>query len=279
MKQMYMLYPGGKTHALTLSYDDGVGQDIRLLGYLKKYGVKCTFNICSGNFCPEEQAAPETRETRKLSRQECLELYDSPLVEIASHAAHHNVLTTVPESVAMQETISDRMALEDMFDRPVRGFAYPCSCHSPEVIDILRHAGFCYARGGSDDHNIRLPRDYMKWMPTCRHRDPDLMQVADHFLSAQLRYQGPLLFMLMGHSYEFDQAGNWHVMENFLEKMSGRENIWYATCQEIHDAHEAYKRLIFTADGKRIINPSFADVWLQIDGETYVIPGGKMIRL
>ena len=47
-KYIYMLYPEGKPKALTLSYDDGVRQDERLVDILNRYGIKGTFNLCSG---------------------------------------------------------------------------------------------------------------------------------------------------------------------------------------------------------------------------------------
>ena len=40
-----MLFPGKKRKVLTLSYDDGVEQDIRLVEIMKKHGLKGTFNI------------------------------------------------------------------------------------------------------------------------------------------------------------------------------------------------------------------------------------------
>ena len=42
------LFPGQKPKALTLSYDDGICQDIRLTGLLRKSGLKATFNLNSG---------------------------------------------------------------------------------------------------------------------------------------------------------------------------------------------------------------------------------------
>ena len=39
---MYIKFKDGKSKALTLSYDDGVVQDIRLVSILDKYGVKYT---------------------------------------------------------------------------------------------------------------------------------------------------------------------------------------------------------------------------------------------
>ena len=45
-----MLWSKGRRKAFTLSYDDGITQDIRLVELLKKYGVKATFNLNSGLF-------------------------------------------------------------------------------------------------------------------------------------------------------------------------------------------------------------------------------------
>ena len=45
---MYMKLKDGKSKVLTLSYDDGVVQDIRFIEILDKYGLKGTFNINTG---------------------------------------------------------------------------------------------------------------------------------------------------------------------------------------------------------------------------------------
>lgn len=44
----YNCFPGGKFKALTMSYDDGVIDDERLVNIFNKYGIKGTFNINSG---------------------------------------------------------------------------------------------------------------------------------------------------------------------------------------------------------------------------------------
>ena len=46
----YMRFPGGKAKALTLSYDDGVRQDKKLIEIFNKNGIKGTFNIHSEGF-------------------------------------------------------------------------------------------------------------------------------------------------------------------------------------------------------------------------------------
>lgn len=41
-------YPGGVMKALTLSYDDGVVHDRRLVDICNRYGLRGTFNLNSG---------------------------------------------------------------------------------------------------------------------------------------------------------------------------------------------------------------------------------------
>ncbi len=48
MSNLLMRFPEGKSKALTLSYDDGVEQDKRLVSLMAEHGIKGTFNINSG---------------------------------------------------------------------------------------------------------------------------------------------------------------------------------------------------------------------------------------
>ena len=45
---MYMRLKDGKSKVFTMSYDDGVVQDIRLSEIMKQNGLKGTFNVNSG---------------------------------------------------------------------------------------------------------------------------------------------------------------------------------------------------------------------------------------
>lgn len=49
-KYTTMRFPGFKYKALTLSYDDDVIFDKKLMEILDKHGLKCTFNLNSGLF-------------------------------------------------------------------------------------------------------------------------------------------------------------------------------------------------------------------------------------
>ncbi|UUZ84487.1 hypothetical protein LJK88_12925 [Paenibacillus sp. P26] len=48
MRIRYDLFPGGKTKALTLSFDDGREYDRRLVRIFNEYGLRGTFHLNSG---------------------------------------------------------------------------------------------------------------------------------------------------------------------------------------------------------------------------------------
>ncbi len=58
MNEMYLRFPGGKKKAFTISYDDNVTQDERLIDLMERYGIKGTFNIIPGWFAKEGSVFP-----------------------------------------------------------------------------------------------------------------------------------------------------------------------------------------------------------------------------
>ena len=48
--QPILRFPNGKMRAFTMSYDDGVTTDIRLVNLMRAHGVRGTFNINTGMF-------------------------------------------------------------------------------------------------------------------------------------------------------------------------------------------------------------------------------------
>ena len=48
-----IIFPGGKTKAFTMSYDDGTIHDRRFVRILNDCGIKATFNLNSGFFGQE----------------------------------------------------------------------------------------------------------------------------------------------------------------------------------------------------------------------------------
>lgn len=47
--ELFKRYPGFLTRAVTLSFDDGYTDDRKMVKILNDYGMRCTFNLNSGN--------------------------------------------------------------------------------------------------------------------------------------------------------------------------------------------------------------------------------------
>ncbi|MBQ6717210.1 MAG: polysaccharide deacetylase family protein [Clostridia bacterium] len=278
MRNMRLRFPGGKAKAFTMSYDDGVQQDVRLIEIMRKNGVKGTFNIGAGLFAEEGTVYPEGQVHRRMTLNECLKAYEGDDIEVAIHGYTHPFLESIPTATAVMEIIEDRKGLEDAFHTIIRGMAYPFGTYSDEVVDILRLSGVAYSRTVESRLNFNMPKDWLRLGATCHHRDPQLMTLCEQFVSGTVT-RDPWLFYLWGHAYEFEGADNWYVIEEFLKAIGHKDDIWYATNIEIYDYVKASEKLIFSVDGTIAQNPTSTDVWMEVDGKIVLFPAGSAIRL
>lgn len=275
----YLLFPDGKNKALTLSYDDGVDTDREFIKLLEKYGIKCTFNLCPGCCAPEGYVRPEGKNHYNLPLSELSELYRSPVCEVATHAYTHPRLDLIPTLQCMYEIADCRKQLEEIFGTLVRGHAYPYGSFNDDVIKILEYSGIEYARTTVSTHDFSLPDNWLKFDTTCHHNDPKLGELTDRFLNSEpFHCHDGWLFYLWGHTYEFRRDGNWDMIEDFFKRVSGRENIWYATNIEVCEYVKAYRALVYYADGKRVYNPTQIDVWAKLNDKKVFIPAGQTVE-
>lgn len=275
---MYMKLKDGKSKVLTLSYDDGVVQDIRLVGILNKYGIKATFNVNSGMYIPEDKVREQFRGRMKLSEAQAL--YINSGHEVAVHGLNHPRLEQLSTPEILTEVLEDRNNLENQFGGIIRGMAYPYGTYNDSTVQALGMCGICYSRTVKTTESLSLPQNWLIWDPTCHHNNPKLMDLAAKFADTQPRHKRDnWLFYLWGHSYEFDDADNWHVIEEFAAFMGGRDEIWYATNIEIYDYVKAYEALQVSVDKKTVYNPTATDVWFWEKGQAYCVHGGQTIIL
>jgi len=275
---MYMKLKDGKTKVLTLSYDDGVVQDIRLMGILDKHGIKATFNVNTGKYLPEEETREKYYGRMKLS--EAKALYINSGHEVAVHALNHRFLDRLKTDEQLTEILEDRKNIENQYGTLARGMAYPYGTYSAEVMDTLAKCGICYARTVNTTERFGFPSNWLALDPTCHHKNPRLMELAQKFVEKEVNYAGDnWLFYVWGHSYEFDNHDNWEVIENFAAYVGGREDIWYATNIEIYDYVKAYERLQTSVDKRIVHNPSAMDVWFYQDGKTLCVKAGETLCL
>lgn len=277
MQRILMRFPGGLSRALTLSYDDGSDQDVRLIQILRDHGLKATINLNSGLFAPEGTVYPAGQVHRRMTKDQSVRLYTGSGMEIAVHGLHHPYLEQLPQALLAREILEDRKNLEDLFGGIVRGMAYPYGTYSPRVVDALRALDIAYARTVRSTHGFALPQDWLLWDPTCSHLDPELMPLARRFLDLPSG-RPPMVFYLWGHSYEFERDGNWPVIEEFAGLMGRREDIWYAANIEIHDYVEAFRRLQSSADGTRFHNPTALPLFFETEsGAGYAVQPGQTL--
>lgn len=280
MPSILTRFPEFRKKALTLSYDDGVVEDRHLIEIIDKYKIKATFNLISNTYTE----AGYDDDNQRLSRHEAIELYKNSPHEVAIHSHNHPWLAQIPSGVDAWEIIKNREILEEMFGRIVNGMAYPEGSYDERVIRMLKSCGVEYARCVATKkdnpglHKFDLPNDWYNWNGTCRHRDPELMTIAEEFLSAKIRGDSKL-FYLWGHSYEFDRHNNWDSIENFCKLMGNNDAIWYATNGEICSYIKASQQIKAASNGTILHNPTAKRLWLEIDSKNFILNAGDTLYL
>lgn len=286
MRYRFLRYPQGKIKAVTFSYDDGCRYDIKLSEILNKYGLKGTFNLNSKWLGKDEN-------DWHLTKEEIQKHLIDAGHEIATHGAEHRANGNLRPIDGIQDVLNCRLGLEKEFGIIVRGLAYPdCGIRQfhnnitmEGIEQYLKELDITYARTlGEINDTFELPQNWYQWMPTAHHDYVGLFDLIDSFVNFKITdvYAAkriPRLFYLWGHAYEFNDKNNWDRMEEICQKLSGKEDTWYATNGEIYEYVEAYNSLISSADNHIIHNPTFKQIWFVIDDVPYTIKPGETLKI
>lgn len=270
-KRNFLLFPGFCNKAVTLNYDDGVRQDKKLIDIMLKYGLKGTFNVNSGLF--SDKFNGET--TGRMTKEEAISLYKGSKMEVAAHGYKHLPLANLDIAVINNEILTDRKELENIFGCLIKGMAYSFGHYSDEIIEVLENCGIKYSRTTESTENFDIPDNWLKMPATCHHKNPKLKELAKEFIEREINPYSlsnkPMLFLLWGHSYEFDRDDNWSVIEDFAKYIGGRKDVWYATCGEIYDYVTAFDSLEYSIDGTKVYNPSGKTIFYNNYGKHFEI--------
>ena len=261
-----LTYPEWKYKALTFSYDDGVIYDRQLVDIFNKYGMKATFNISSKRlgykrFLPENGLAA---------------LYAGH--EIASHGEYHKNMAKLSPEDLEKEIRNDRLGLEKITGYPVLGIAYPYGAYSANVINALKKHNIVYGRTVAATGNFQLPDDFMRWQTTAHHNS-NIAELAEKFKTYKPWGGVISLCYIWGHSYEFNNQKNWHIIEDFCKKLSNHPDIWYATNIEIFRYFDAYKNLKSTVDCSLLKNTKAVTLYLIVNGKKVKLAPGESMRI
>ncbi len=283
MPYRFMRYPGGKTKAVTFSYDDGVRSDMRLAEICEKYGMKVTFNVCSSLIASGEGEG-------RLSENNLRDLVRRGH-EIAVHGDEHKSPALSTDMEIIKEVFTCRERLENVLESVVTGMAYPdCEIERAgarryeEIRTLLMSLGISYSRTlGGDNNGFNLPNDWLAWMPTIHHDNPSAIEYARQFVDMKVgdfyvARQHPRLFYMWGHSYEFDNNNNWGHFIELCEILSGKNDTWYATNIEIYRYSKAFEALIFNAANTQVYNPTALDLWFECRGKVHCVKAGQTVK-
>ena len=235
----------------TLSFDDGLEQDKRVLDLMKKYGLKGTFNLNSGMFGLQGEVkgigtfsfqdceagvrhhwpfsyVPHNR----IPENEIRDVYAE--MEIATHGYRHEPLGKVKEDLMYNSINRDKENLEHLTGKKILGHAYASGSTSPAVERHLKAKGYLYARAVFPSGSFEFPENPLNFRPSSSVIMGNTMKLVKDFLAAKAEDRDLLLY-LWGHSYEMDYgkgAASWDGLERLFATVAGHEDIIYCTNSE-----------------------------------------------
>ena len=201
---------------LLLSFDDGTVYDQRFVELLNRYGVRCTFNLNSGL----EDFVWYYEDKFPIRRQvlgDTLQQYRGH--EVASHSLHHHWLNTLTPTQLRQEVAEDCAALKQCFDLEEIGFGVPFTACDEREIRIIRKF-VRYIRLSAFSDSFALPEDPYHIPIHGLYNDPDIYEKLARFAQSELPVS---LFVMAGHSYEFEVFDHWQSMEDMIQYICAQD--------------------------------------------------------
>lgn len=220
----------GKKKAITISSDDGVIQDKRFVDILNKYGLKATFNINSGMMYNECVWVCEGVEIRRMTAKECRKLFANH--EIAAHSLTHPTLTALDDYMFERQIVGDKVNLETIFGRKITGFALPGGTSDKRLPDLCKRFGIKYVRGSCESKGFDVPENFYDISATVRYSNDEVFELIEDFIN--LNPASSKIMHIYGHSYEMDINNSWERFEAICRRISGRNDIFYGTNDEVY---------------------------------------------
>lgn len=210
-------------------WDDGVHDDIRLIEILRKYEARASFNLNSALHKQERCGWYDQKRNKDVFR---LALSELRCVYAGFTIANHTMTHPRPLEISLSqwrgEVVDSRKWLQDFFQQPVLGFAYPFGDCSEQTAAVVREAGHVYARTTLN----RAPGE--------RIEDPMMLPSDCHFLSENFwqRYEaakesGDGFFYFWGHSYEMNTEQLWDRFEACIRRISSDPQAQWAEMPDL----------------------------------------------
>ncbi len=212
------------------SVDDGHPSDLKMAELLHRHGLQGTFFVPLKN--NEGYPVMSPSQMRLLSQE----------FEIGSHTVDHTYLPSLSLAQARYQIFDSKQKLEDVLGKSIFGFCYPGGKFSKTHIDMVKRAGFQYARTtrnlcfDSGFNRFEIPttcqfyphqkavyvRNFIRWMHW-GERQAGLRTVLQHDTWIKRMYglfdyanQNGSIFHLWTHSHNIDELNLWPELDSFL---------------------------------------------------------------
>ncbi len=211
---------------ISLSFDDGTIYDVKFIELLNKYNLPATFNLNSG-LCDFVWYYNNEIPIKRLDLKETKDLYS--LHEVASHSLTHPYFSTLSKNEIIKEVKNDISNLTNIFNRKIYGFAFPFHDQTEQNIqDVKNNFDLDYIRY-SYLSNEFLPIDKYHIHINALYDDEDLYVKLEQFKQNNLENS---LFVIAGHSYEFEVKNDWNKIEELLQYLSNTNEFNVLTLKD-----------------------------------------------
>ena len=235
----------------TMSFDDGITQDARIIQILKKYDMPCTFNINTGLYGVDwsawlsDYAGIPVSHVRFTKAQIETGIYEGFDVEV--HTIDHPDLASsyvqYGASYVIDQVKRDENNIAALTGKRPVGMAYPGGALSSTSDDVIRtildNTNVRFARLAvnlSDPTQFAFPEYWMTWYPTASIGSgmTALNSLADAYIAADAD-KCDMLYYVWGHAYEIDMYDLWDEFEAFVKKMSEQDDVVFVTNAELYE--------------------------------------------
>lgn len=217
----------------TISFDDGITQDLKIMEICKKYGFyDCTFNINTG-LCGEswywvgEYLGDPTLTHKRFTKKELKSgIYDGFDVEV--HTLNHPSMKEYDNRLLKlkREINADARNIYRYTGIYPLGMAWPGGDteYTDKTVELVaKHTKMGFARAVTSTYGFKLPEYFLKWYPTCSISDSNVLKYAEEFLNAECSED--MLFYVWGHGYELDLYDNYGTLEQLIKMMTESEDV------------------------------------------------------
>lgn len=208
---------------------------------LKQYGLRATFYVSPRN----QEFAQEDLLTQPEIREISVDF------EIGAHTITHRRLPTIPRDQAEEEIVNSKIILEKVTGKLVNAFCYPGGAYKPVHAQLVRHAGYRYARtvdryafevnepfeAPTSLHAYNHWSDLWRIARFARYRPMRFLRYLEWDALGQAMFdhvaQSGGVYHIWGHSWEIDRRNDWERLERVFRHISGHPDVAYLTNGEL----------------------------------------------